>query len=98
MRISDWSSDVCSSDLFWPRRRFVKEPGVITIEFLPPIAPGLARRDFLKTLTERIEPATARLEAEARRRFPHLLPPPAPGGEDATARDDPVDRSAGNRG
>ncbi len=54
-----------NSGLFWPRREFRKTPGVITIEFLAPIAPGLNRRDFLKELEARIEPAARRLEQEA---------------------------------
>ncbi len=55
-----------NSGMFWPRRVFRKTPGLITVEFLPPIAPGLDRRGFLKQLEARIEPATARLEAMAR--------------------------------
>jgi 1-acyl-sn-glycerol-3-phosphate acyltransferase len=58
-----------NSGLFWPRRRFRKWPGMITIEYLPPIEPGLDRRTFMRLLEERIETATARLEAEARSRF-----------------------------
>ncbi len=61
-----------NSGLFWPRRQFMKWPGVITVEYLEPIPPGLDRRTFMKTLEERIESATARLEAEARERFPWL--------------------------
>lgn len=54
-----------NSGLFWPRRKFLRPPGTIVLEFLPPIAPGLNRRDFMATLEERIEAATARLLAEA---------------------------------
>lgn len=61
-----------NSGLFWPRKLMHKQPGVITVEYLEPIEPGLSRRDFMKTLEERIESATARLEAEALERFPHL--------------------------
>ncbi len=63
-----------NSGLFWPRRKMVKWPGTITLEYLEPIAPGLDRRTFMKTLADRIEPATARLEAEARAQFPWLPP------------------------
>jgi 1-acyl-sn-glycerol-3-phosphate acyltransferase len=66
-----------NSGMFWPRRRFLKRPGVIVLEILPPIAPGLARREFEATLRERIEPATRRLEAEAAARFGIALPAPA---------------------
>lgn len=61
-----------NSGLFWPRRRFVKWPGTITVEYLEPIQPGLDRKTFMKTLEARIEPATTRLEVEARTRFPYL--------------------------
>jgi 1-acyl-sn-glycerol-3-phosphate acyltransferase len=50
-----------NSGLFWGRRSFHKKPGVITIEFLPPIAPGLPRREFMAELQERIEGASRRL-------------------------------------
>lgn len=54
-----------NSGVFWPRRTFRKNPGLITIEFLPPIEDGLNRRAFLKVLEEQIEPATRRLEQNA---------------------------------
>jgi len=50
-----------NSGLFWGRRKWIKRPGVITLEVLPPIAPGLSRDAFMATLKERIEQATARL-------------------------------------
>lgn len=55
-----------NSGLFWPRRSGSKlRPGVITVQFLPPIPPGLPRRTFMTTLETSIEEATAALEAEA---------------------------------
>jgi 1-acyl-sn-glycerol-3-phosphate acyltransferase len=56
-----------NSGLYWGRRRFVKRPGCIIIEFLPAIAPGLDRVAFASALERRIEDATARLVAEAAR-------------------------------
>lgn len=50
-----------NSGSFWGRRSFIKRPGRIVIEFLPPIPPGLARRPFLHTLSARIESASQRL-------------------------------------
>jgi 1-acyl-sn-glycerol-3-phosphate acyltransferase len=50
-----------NSGLFWARRKWVKRPGTITLEILPPIAPGLSREAFMETLRERIEAATTRL-------------------------------------
>jgi 1-acyl-sn-glycerol-3-phosphate acyltransferase len=55
-----------NSGCFWPRRSFLKYPGKIVLEILPPIAPGLAKPVFMATLEERIETAAARLETEAR--------------------------------
>lgn len=56
-----------NSGHFWPRRSFIKYPGRMVIELLPPIAPGLPKAKFMAELESRIEAATARLEAEARR-------------------------------
>lgn len=53
-----------NSGLFWGRRTFLKQPGLITIEFLEPIDPGLPRKEFSAELEHRIETATARLLAE----------------------------------
>jgi len=44
---------------FWPRRSFAKRPGTITLEFLAPILPGLARDDFMAELRRRIDEASA---------------------------------------
>ena len=54
-----------NSGLFWGRRAFVKRPGRITLEFLPPIPPGLPRREVMAQLEQQIETATAALEREA---------------------------------
>lgn len=61
-----------NSGLFWRRRGFAKRPGVVTVEFLPPIAPGLDRKRFMADLEARIETATDNLVAEARDTFPHV--------------------------
>ncbi len=53
-----------NSGLFWGRRSFLKKPGVIVLEFLPPIAPGLARKAFTARLEESIESASMRLLQE----------------------------------
>src|ERR671911_198995 len=49
-----------NSGVFWGRRSFVKRPGRIVVEFLPPIAPGLTREAFMAELHNRLEPATER--------------------------------------
>jgi 1-acyl-sn-glycerol-3-phosphate acyltransferase len=55
-----------NSGCFWPRRSFIKYPGRIVLELLPPIAPGLPKAKFMAELERGIETATARLEADAR--------------------------------
>ncbi|MGE5145592.1 MAG: lysophospholipid acyltransferase family protein [Candidatus Eiseniibacteriota bacterium] len=64
------------SGLFWGRRTFIKRPGVITLEFLPPIAPGLDRAAFMAELETRIETASDRLARAAATAY-HLPYPPA---------------------
>ncbi len=53
-----------NSGLFWPRRAFLKKPGTIILEFLPPMPKGLGRRAFTAELERRIEDACARLAAD----------------------------------
>jgi len=53
-----------NSGLYWSRRAFAKRPGRIVLEILPPIAPGLPRREFAAELERRIEDASDRLFAE----------------------------------
>ena len=50
-----------NSGLFWGRRAFVKKPGTITVEFLPPIPPGLDRKALMAALETRIETAATAL-------------------------------------
>jgi 1-acyl-sn-glycerol-3-phosphate acyltransferase len=50
-----------NSGLLWPRNAFVKKPGVVTVEFLPPIPAGLSREEMMKRLREELEPAALRL-------------------------------------
>jgi 1-acyl-sn-glycerol-3-phosphate acyltransferase len=50
-----------NSGLFWGRRAFIKKPGTIVVQILPPIPPGLDRKAFMRDLESRIEPASAAL-------------------------------------
>jgi 1-acyl-sn-glycerol-3-phosphate acyltransferase len=52
-----------NSGLFWGRRSFHKKAGTITVEFLPPIPPGLTRKTFMEELQSRLEGASTRLLA-----------------------------------
>jgi 1-acyl-sn-glycerol-3-phosphate acyltransferase len=50
----------------WSARGLIRRPGVVTIEILDPILPGLSRDAFMATLEEQIETATNALYAQAR--------------------------------
>lgn len=51
--------------VFWPRHGIYRKPGLAVIEFLPRIAGGKSVEDFMAELEASIEPASARLAAEA---------------------------------
>lgn len=55
-----------NSGVFWPRRKFMRNPGTIVVEFLPAIPTGLPRKEFQKRLETAIETSTTRLISEAR--------------------------------
>lgn len=61
-----------NTGLFWGRGSFAKRPGVATLWFLDPIAPGMDRKSFMVELQTRIETASAELAAEARAQYPYL--------------------------
>ena len=63
-----YSPAALNSGLYWRRRGFIKYPGRIVLEFLPPIPPGLPRPEFMRRLEQAIETATSRAVAEGRRR------------------------------
>jgi 1-acyl-sn-glycerol-3-phosphate acyltransferase len=50
-----------NSGVHWPAHGFLRRPGVIVYEFLPPIPVGLARAQFMRTLEQRLESASAAL-------------------------------------
>lgn len=52
---------------FWPKRGFLRRPGVAVVEFLEPIAPGLAVKAFMSEIENRIESASDRLLEEAKK-------------------------------
>ncbi|WP_375457987.1 lysophospholipid acyltransferase family protein [uncultured Enterovirga sp.] len=56
-----------NSGIFWPRRHYIRRPGIVTIEFLDPIPAGLERDEFMRRLQHAIETASDRLLAEAER-------------------------------
>lgn len=54
-----------NSGVFWGRRQFLKRPGTVTVEYLPPIPPGLGRARMLARLEAELEAATDRLVVAA---------------------------------
>ena len=44
-----------NAGLYWRRRSFLRYPGVIEVEILKPIMPGLSREEFRRELVGRIE-------------------------------------------
>ena len=61
-----------NTGLFWPRRSFLRNPGVAIIEFLPIIEPGLSREEFSQRLQDVVEGGTRALVEEALRTDPAL--------------------------
>ncbi len=55
-----------NSGLHWPAHGFILTPGIITVRVLPPIAPGLKRKAFMKTLHDQIEAASKELLSHKR--------------------------------
>jgi len=56
-----------NTGLCWQGSGFLRKPGRIVFEVLPPIAPGLKREAFTQALKDALDPATERLVAEGRK-------------------------------
>ncbi|MDP3739823.1 MAG: lysophospholipid acyltransferase family protein [Hyphomonadaceae bacterium] len=68
-----------NTGLCWRGSGFLRRPGHVVFEVLPPIEPGLERRALTQRLKEALDPATARLVAEGRKaQGRHALPIPPP--------------------
>jgi 1-acyl-sn-glycerol-3-phosphate acyltransferase len=65
-----------NAGLYWPRHSFLKHPGTVVVEFLPPIMPGQPRAEAMRDLEERLEAASDRLVTAAG--GPPTLRPPQP--------------------
>ncbi|MFC0632978.1 lysophospholipid acyltransferase family protein [Brevundimonas balnearis] len=50
-----------NSGLHWPAHGFMRRPGTVVFEFLPPIEAGLKRAEFMARLEHSIESASTRL-------------------------------------
>lgn len=51
--------------VFWPKRGILRKPGLAVVEFLDPIAPGMAIPEFMAKLEAEVETNSNRLMAEA---------------------------------
>jgi 1-acyl-sn-glycerol-3-phosphate acyltransferase len=51
----------CNSGLFWGKKTLIMRSGTITLSFLPPIAPGLPRREFQEKMERMISEEAIRL-------------------------------------
>ncbi len=50
-----------NTGIFWGKRGFFRKPGVATIKILPPILPGLSKKDFMIHLHNAIETESFKL-------------------------------------
>jgi len=61
----------CNSGLFWGKKTLMMHSGTVTLSFLPPIAPGLPRKEFQEKMERMISDEASRLltvsEAKASR-------------------------------
>ena len=60
-----------NSGLFWEKRSFLRHPGKIVFEFLPPMPRGLDKKTFLTELQNRIEIKCDALNRESLHDFLH---------------------------
>lgn len=67
-----------NSGMFWPRKSFFKRGGTITVEFLPPIPPGLPADEAMRRLEAALETASNRLLVPAGPDAGGLTPRPSP--------------------
>src|SRR6187551_2071654 len=51
----------CNSGLFWGKKTLMMHSGTITLSFLPPIAPGLPRKEFQERMERMIAEEASRL-------------------------------------
>jgi 1-acyl-sn-glycerol-3-phosphate acyltransferase len=61
-----------NAGLFWPRSGWMKWPGKVVFQFLPPVPEDLRGKDVMKDIETRLEAATWLLQEEAIRRYPWI--------------------------
>lgn len=61
-----------NTGMMWARRSFLRRPGTIIVEFLPPIPPGMDKNSFYKLFCDQLERASDRIIGETLQRHPDL--------------------------
>ena len=61
-----------NTGLFWGRNGFIKKPGLVIFEFLPPIESGLPEKKVMKALEDRLEQKSNLLAQESIEKYSHL--------------------------
>lgn len=73
-----------NTGVFWPKHSWLKWPGTVVFEFLPPIAPGQSISDTTKQIEILVETESKKLEMEALSANPKIPRPVRP--ETTTAK------------
>ena len=61
-----------NTGFFWGKNSFMRYPGKIIFEFLPPIEPGLNKQDFMEKLQNNLEEKCHELNMETIKEYPHV--------------------------
>lgn len=61
----------CNSGLFWGKKTLMIHSGTVTMSYLPPIAPGMNRKEFQPMLEKMIAGESERLVAEGEAKASH---------------------------
>lgn len=64
--------------LYWPQQSWRLSPGEATVEFLPALAPGLDKEDFMARLEQAVETRSLELLGDARPQGADWTRPPLP--------------------
>ncbi len=62
----------CNTGFFWAKNSFLRHPGKIIFEFMPPIPTGLNKQEFMSRLQTELEQKCAELNQETIKAYPHL--------------------------
>ena len=62
----------CNTGFFWAKNSFMRYPGKIVFEFLPPIEPGLNKQEFMEKLQNTIEEKCNELNMETIKNYPYV--------------------------